>query len=81
VYISVPEKGTSYWQVTAVGRPAADVLVRSLRERQLPAILAESSNAKLFRVLVGPYHSQPALADAKRKLTDLSFDGLIIQKY
>lgn len=81
VYVSVPEKGTSYWQVTAVGRPAADVLVTSLRERQLPAILAESSNPKLFRVLVGPYRSQPALADAKRKLTDLSFDALIIQKY
>jgi len=82
VYISVPEKGTSYWQVTAVGRPAADDLVRMLRERQLPAILAESSNPKLFRVLVGPYRSPLALAEAKKKVMDVGgFDGLIPAKY
>jgi cell division septation protein DedD len=81
VFISVPEKASSYWQVTAVQRPAADALVKSLRESKLPAILAESSNPKLFRVLVGPYRSTSMLADAKRKLTDLSFGDLILQKY
>lgn len=81
VYLSVPEKDASYWQVTATQRPAADDLVRMFRERQLPAILAESSNPRLFRVLVGPYRSPVALADAKRKVTDLGFDGIVIQKY
>ena len=74
-------EGTSYWQVTATQKGAAEGLVRSLRERQLPAILAESSKPELFRVLVGPYHTAPALAEAKRKLTDLGFNGLIPQKY
>jgi cell division septation protein DedD len=53
-----------------------------LRERQLPAILAESSNPKLFRVLVGPYRSPLALAEAKKKVMDVGgFDGLIPAKY
>jgi hypothetical protein len=81
VFISEPEKGASYWQVAAETRPDADKLVRMMRERQLPAILADSSNPKLFRVLVGPYRSTLTLADAKKKLIDLGFDGLIIQKY
>jgi len=82
IVLSTPEKGASYWQVTATPRPAADALVQSLRARHLPAILAESSNPKLFRVLVGPYRSQLTMKDAKQKLADIGgFDGLIAQKF
>jgi cell division septation protein DedD len=81
VFVSVPEVGSSYWQVTAIGRPTADDLVRTLREGKLPAILAESSKSDLFRVLVGPYRSQLTLSDAKKKLTELGYNGLIVQKY
>jgi cell division septation protein DedD len=82
VYISVPEKGARYWQVTAQQRPAADALVQSLRDRHLPAILAESSAPKLYEVLVGPYRSDITLADAKKKLTEIGgFDGLIPRKF
>ena len=82
VYISEPEKGARYWQVTATQRPAADALVQSLRDRHLPAILAESSVPKLYEVLVGPYRSDLTLADAKKKLTEIGgFDGLIQKKF
>jgi len=82
VFVSVPEKDTRYWQVTATQRPAADALVQSLRERHLPAILAESSVPKLYEVLVGPYRTDVTLADAKKKLMDIGgFDGLIPRKF
>lgn len=82
VYVSEPEKGARYWQVTATQRPAADALVQSLRDRHLPAILAESSVPKLYEVLVGPYRSDITLADAKKKLTEIGgFDGLIPKKF
>ena len=82
VFVSVPEKGARYWQVTATPRPAADALVQSMRDRHLPAILAESSNPKLYEVLVGPYRSDKPLADAKTKLIEIGgFDGLILKKF
>jgi cell division septation protein DedD len=82
VFVSVPEKGARYWQVTATQRPNADALVQSLRDRHLPAILAESSRPNLYEVLVGPYRSDLTLADAKKKLTEIGgFDGLIPKKF
>jgi hypothetical protein len=82
VFVSVPEKGTRYWQVTATQRPAADALVQSLRDRHLPAILAESSVPKLYEVLVGPYRTDVTLSEAKKKLTEIGgFDGLIPKKF
>jgi hypothetical protein len=82
VYVSVPEKGARYWQVIATQRPNADTLVQSLRDRHLPAILAESSRPDLYEVLVGPYRSDITLADAKKKLTEIGgFDLLIPKKF
>ena len=81
IFVSVPETGAWYVQVIATPRPHADDLVKSLRETRLPAILAESSKPELFEVLVGPYRSPITLADAKRKLTDLGFNGLIVHKW
>lgn len=80
VPVSTPESGTSYWQIAAEQRPAADGVVKDLRERGLPAILAKSSKPELFEILVGPYRSPLALSDAKRKLTELGFDRLIVHK-
>ena len=80
VYVSVPEKGARYWQVTATQRPNADALVQSLRDRHLPAILAESSKPMLYEVLVGPYRSDLTLSDAKKKLTEIGGFGELIQK-
>jgi hypothetical protein len=80
--ISVPETGATYLQVTAQERPRADDVAKSLRDRNWPAILAESSKPPLVEVLVGPYHSAMAVAEAKRKLmTDLGFAGVVVHKY
>jgi len=80
VPVSTPESGASYWQIAAEQRPAADGVVKDLRERGLPAILAKSSKPELFEILVGPYRSPLSLSDAKRKLTELGFDRLIVHK-
>lgn len=81
VFISVPEPGASYVQVSAMARPSADSLVKILREAKMPAILAASSKPDLFEVLVGPYRVPITLADAKRKLTDLGYNGTITRKF
>ncbi len=82
IFVSVPEKGANYVQVIATPRPHADDMVKILREAKLPAILAESPTQPLFEVLVGPYRTPLTLAEAKRKLTDLSFYGqLYVHKY
>lgn len=80
VSVSVPAAGASYLQVAALGRPAADELVVTLRKRELPAILAASPKPEFFRVLVGPYRSTLSLKDAKDKLKTLGFDNLIVHK-
>ncbi len=80
ISVSIPEKGAEYVQVSAPERPGADNLVRILRDAKLPAIMAESSKPKLYRVLVGPYHTAVALSEAKRKLKDLGYDGLVTFK-
>ena len=78
--LSIPEKGALYLQIAAQKRPAADDLAKSLRDRGWPTILAESSKPELVEVLVGPYRAPLAVADAKRKLTDLGFGGIIVHK-
>ncbi len=80
VFISEPERGTTYWQITAAKRPNADDLVKALREARLPAILANSSKPEYFEVLVGPYRSPLTLSEAKRKLTELGYNGIVIHK-
>jgi hypothetical protein len=81
VFISVPEQGASYVQVSATSRPSADSLVKILREANMPAILVGSSKPDLFEVLVGPYRTPLTFADAKRKLTDLGYNGTISRKF
>jgi cell division septation protein DedD len=78
--VVTPEAGASYLQVTALRRADADNLVRTLREQSLPAVVAASSKADLFRVLVGPYHQTAQIADAKDKLKALGFANAFVQK-
>ncbi len=80
VAVSAPETGASYLQVTALPRSDADNMVRSLREQSFPAIVAASSKDGLFRVLVGPYHETPQIADAKNRLKSLGFANTFVQK-
>ena len=58
----------------------AENLVKTLREQNLPAALADSSKADLLRVLVGPYHQTSDVADAKAKLKALGFANAFVTK-
>lgn len=66
-----------YLQVSAVKRPAADSIVRTLKDKGFPALLGESSKPELFRVLVGPYSETDALSKAKSDLKAMGFDAVV----
>ena len=72
---SVP--GHTYLQVSAVKRPAADSIVKTLKDKGFPALLGESSKPELFRVLVGPYAETETLSKAKSDLKAMGFDAVI----
>ena len=74
------EEGATYLQVRALGRADAANLVRTLKEQNFPALMAESSKPELFRVLVGPYHQTADVADAKARLKALGFADAFVQK-
>lgn len=74
------EEGATYLQVRALGRADAANLVKTLKEQNFPALLAESSKPDLFRVLVGPYHQTSDVADAKARLKALGFADAFVQK-
>ena len=74
------QAGATYVQVSALPRPDAEALVRTLREQHLPALLAPSSNESLYRIYVGPYHQTADVADAKAKLKTLGFSDTIVRK-
>jgi cell division septation protein DedD len=69
--------GHSYLQVMAVKRPVADSTIKMLKGHGLPALLAESSRADLYRVLVGPYNDTESLAKAKTELKKMGFDSFV----
>lgn len=75
-----PEAGAIWLQVTALRRADADNLVKTLREQNFPAVLANSSKPDLFRVMVGPYHQTADVADAKARLKALGFANAFVQK-
>jgi cell division protein FtsN len=78
--VSAVQSGASYVQVGALARADAEATVRTLLEQHLPAIIAASSKENLYRVLVGPYHLNSDVAEAKAKLKTLGFSNTIVQK-
>jgi cell division septation protein DedD len=78
--IQPTEPGATYLQVAALRHDDAAKLVRTLREQDLPAHLAESPKPEIFRVLVGPYHQTAQVADAKARLKTLGFANAFVQK-
>jgi cell division septation protein DedD len=77
----VLEAGASYLQIAALQQRAdADSLIRTLREKELPAIVAQNPKDQLFRVLVGPYRQTAQVAEAKEKLKTLGFANAFVQK-
>ncbi len=79
--LTVPEAGATYLQVGALHRSDAETMARSLREQGYPVVLATSSKADFFRVLVGPYHQTAQVADTKARLKTLGFaDAFVLRQ-
>ena len=62
----------SYWQVMALKQADAEVVVRSLKDKGFPALMAPGRN-NLTRVLVGPYEDMAAMSKAKTELENAGF--------
>jgi cell division septation protein DedD len=62
----------SYWQVMALKEADAEVVVRSLKDKGFPALVAPGRN-NLMRVLVGPYSDTAAMSKAKTELENAGF--------
>jgi hypothetical protein len=62
----------SYWQVMALHQADAEVLVRTLRDMGLPALMSPAPN-NLMRVLVGPYTDSETMGRAKSHLENAGF--------
>ncbi len=66
---AVPEAPAgTYWQVMAVGKDDAEIVVRTLKNKGFPATVSKG----LTRVLAGPYSDRAAMGKAK---TDLEAAG------
>ncbi|HYA18853.1 MAG TPA: SPOR domain-containing protein [Bryobacteraceae bacterium] len=74
------EPGAMWLQVAALRRDDATKLMKTLREQDFPARLADSPKPEFFRVLVGPYRQTAQVADAKAKLKSLGFANAFVQK-
>jgi cell division septation protein DedD len=73
-----PAVGT-YWQVTAIAPPQAEVFAKVLRDKGFHVSLTPGTKG-LMRVLVGPYADREALGRAKSDLESAGFHPVILKK-
>ncbi|HWQ52855.1 MAG TPA: SPOR domain-containing protein [Bryobacteraceae bacterium] len=71
-----PTAGDVYLQVMAVKRPEAEVVLKTLRDKNFRAVLAHGPN-ELVRVLVGPFSDTAALGQAKAGLENAGFHPIV----
>lgn len=64
----------TYWQVMAVNRADADIVVRTLKNKGFPATVSPGAKG-LTRVLVGPFGERGALGRAKSDLESAGFSS------
>ncbi len=72
-----PSAEQMYLQLSALRRADADNSVKVLRERGFPALLGESSQPGLYRVLVGPFKTRGEMGRAKADLKAKGFDSIV----
>jgi outer membrane biosynthesis protein TonB len=72
-----PSPGNMYLQVEAVAQPQATIIVDTLKQKGFPALLAQSSNPMLFRVMVGPFPNAATLGKAKADLENVGFKPIV----
>lgn len=68
-----PKPGETYMQVIAVKRPEAEVLVEVLARKGFKAALAPAPLENMFRVLVGPVHTEAEQGKLKSDLEQAGF--------
>jgi SPOR domain len=73
-----PPLGT-YWQVTAIAQPQAEVFAKVLRDKGFHVTLTPGTK-NLTRVLVGPYSDRETLGRAKSDLESAGFHPVIMKK-
>lgn len=71
-----PVAGDVYLQVMAVKRPEAEVVLKTLRDKNFRAVLAHGPN-ELVRVLVGPFSDTSSLGQAKAGLENAGFHPIV----
>jgi cell division septation protein DedD len=76
--LAEPEPGT-YWQVTAIAQPQAEVFAKVLRDKGFRVSLTQGTK-NLTRVLVGPYLDRESLGRAKSDLEGSGFHPVILKK-
>jgi cell division protein FtsN len=73
-----PAVGT-YWQVTAIQPPQAEILAKVLRDKGFHVSLTPGTKG-LMRVLIGPYPDRETLGRAKSDLESAGFHPVILKK-
>lgn len=59
----------SYWQVKALRKSGAEVMVQTLKDKGLPAVMSPSPGKPgVMRVLVGPYDDSETMGHVKSQL-------------
>jgi cell division septation protein DedD len=76
--LAEPEAGT-YWQVTAIAQPQAEVFAKVLRDKGFRVSLTQGTK-NLTRVLVGPYPDRESLGRAKSDLEGSGFHPVMLKK-
>jgi cell division septation protein DedD len=76
--VEEPAPGT-YWQVTAIAQPQAEVFAKVLRDKGFQVSLTPGTK-NLTRVLVGPYPDRESLGRAKSDLESAGFHPVIMKK-
>lgn len=76
--VAEPEPGT-YWQVTAMAQPQAELFAKVLRDKGFRVSLSPGTK-KLTRVLVGPYPDRESLGRAKSDLEGSGFHPVILKR-
>jgi cell division septation protein DedD len=76
--LAEPQPGT-YWQVTAIPQPEAEIFAKVLRNKGFRVSLTQGTK-NLTRVLVGPYPDRESLGRAKSDLEGSGFHPVILKK-
>ncbi len=75
-----PAAGEVYLQVQAVKKAEAEIVASVLKQKGFKVVLAPGPTADVFRVLVGPFSTQDALAKTRAALEAAKFKSFV-RKY